>query len=495
MTNDSSSFQFCEQIGHERQRLLITGRLTQATHQKTNSKMGNSHSLVKKQRNNTPLAIAFINAGDEAISRSGPQECSSAGIFAASSRTVPLHDHKEYSKDWPDKSSMARVEEFYYLENAYDYQSDDLAEIIHGFAHLSAELTFHVSMLSVAIFGNDLISKKRVGIKREERLYSYFVAGLQERIIDLSNRGLLSLNSSLSRFRKLVSLDLNDNNLSSIPTEIGLLNNLQELTVSNNNLTCLPESVGRLVNLRELNVRGNRISNLPDTIGCLKDLKTLIVGQNELKSLPSTLGNCKKLSVMEADRNLIEYLPAELSLLKQLRRIQIYGNPLITADFVPSREKQLSENIGPCTLRELALRLIVRNDGEIFNYTPRSIQSDLRGADTCDFCEGPIIHTKYARIRFVCRQDQVIPFLYKLCSPHWNDEKGRIRAMFESFPETTPKEQVIISRRHGDSEYSRSTVRSRSASHNGMIRCSQLVYSHSACCQSSAGESAIIFLN
>ncbi|MCW1907716.1 MAG: hypothetical protein KIH63_000045 [Candidatus Saccharibacteria bacterium] len=94
--------------------------------------------------------------------------------------------------------------------------------------------------------------------------------------VDLSNKGLKQVASSVFEDTQTGALDVSNNQLTgALPGELRKLRNLEVLDASDNNLTGIPAEIGQLSKLRTANFANNDISGLPLEIGNLSSLETL----------------------------------------------------------------------------------------------------------------------------------------------------------------------------------------------------------------------------
>jgi hypothetical protein len=402
--------------------------------------------------------------------------------FGSTSRTVPISDNsldggktekgksKEKTACWP-----ASLEEEYTFEEVHDVVNAQLKEEIFLKAHLFADLELHTQLLSTVTESGNMLPKKRVGRRKGQPLTVVQMDTTCDKCLDMSNRGIVKFTQNIGLYANIVSLNLAQNELTHLPEELGLLHNLEELNVSENRLVRLPDSIGQLRHLRELNLKHNELTTFPKSIGNLQRLRILIVSHNRFRVISREIGGLAKLMTFEAEHNQIEYLPAEMSLLGNLRIIQIHGNPLVTESYTSKKEAAVS-NDRQLSLLEAAARSIIRTDSSVLVDTPFSLRAYLLSAEECIFCHGPFIEKRCGKIRYLQRGDQTIPFMYYLCSPHWNTEEDRIRAMFQKAPQTIPKNALDMRRKinrtatRGLPTQKRDPQRPR----NGMIRLSQL---------------------
>lgn len=146
--------------------------------------------------------------------------------------------------------------------------------------------------------------------------------------LDLDDRGLDNLPSTIENLANLSVLSLDFNNLPTLPSEIGNLTNLTSLQVPFNGLDSLPPEIGNLANLLDLNVSYNNLVSLPSEIGTLTNLTQLVAVENRLTSLPTEIGNLTNLIGLYVRDNNLTSLPAEIGYLSLLEELDVQNNPL-----------------------------------------------------------------------------------------------------------------------------------------------------------------------
>lgn len=196
------------------------------------------------------------------------------------------------------------------------------------------------------------------------------------------------------------------------------MQNLQILSVARNRLIELPETIGYLAKLVELRAADNALKTLPASLGMLKKLATLSVENNQLESLPVEIGGAIALVNLDSSGNPLRILPAELSRLKFLRKLRLEDCPLATDFEYPTSN--------PCpSLKELAARVIVRNQLPILQDTQEELKSYLASARSCSFCGGPYFESSVKRGKFIEKNEYRVPLEYSLCVAHWTTEQER----------------------------------------------------------------------
>ncbi|KAI8576253.1 hypothetical protein K450DRAFT_192959 [Umbelopsis ramanniana AG] len=253
------------------------------------------------------------------------------------------------------------------------------------------------------------------------------------------DRSIVRLSPNISSlWPALTQIHLSNNLLEKLPASLACLRNLTNLELSGNRLTELPDNIGRLTRLTVLNVSNNMITHLPDSMGSLRKLTVLLLNDNQLSDLPKSLGDLKLLTTLDISRNPVRIVPAELARLQYLRYIRVDGCPMVL-EYAPEPKHS------PPSLLELAARTIVRNDIEVPNHVRDDIKEYVSSANKCTHCGGPFFTSYVQRVKLVEKADQtMIPMEYNLCSAHWNDDKGRIMAMFASRPATSKKPAHVL---------------------------------------------------
>ncbi|OZJ03512.1 hypothetical protein BZG36_03429 [Bifiguratus adelaidae] len=270
---------------------------------------------------------------------------------------------------------------------------------------------------------------------------------VNDQVIDLEGRKVVKLSRNIGLLSGLRVLNLANNDLMSIPRTVGYLKNLTTLNLSHNNLTVLPDTISYLKNLVELDCSHNRLVTIPAGIGHLTKLTTLLLNDNaDLQQLPQEMGNVASLVTLDLSNTALSTIPAEVSRLQYLRRLRLDDCPL-----VESFSHEIAHN--PPSLKEVCARTIVRNSLPILAATADDIKDYLVSHRTCSFCGGPFYDSFVVRGRIVEKGDGVfVPYEYKLCAAHWNDESERVHCLFAGRPDTAPKVSTtlpISSRRKG----------------------------------------------
>ena len=119
--------------------------------------------------------------------------------------------------------------------------------------------------------------------------------------------GIRALPDSIGNMKQLVHLDLDSNRIRDIPISLCEIESLEILSMANNLVERLPLQLGRLTNLHTLRMQYNRINFIPGSIGNLKNIDTIWLGHNKIESLPRPFAR-----------------------LTQLRRLELFDNPIHT---------------------------------------------------------------------------------------------------------------------------------------------------------------------
>ncbi|KAI9095225.1 hypothetical protein DFS34DRAFT_627120 [Phlyctochytrium arcticum] len=209
------------------------------------------------------------------------------------------------------------------------------------------------------------------------------------------------------------------------------MKNLTNLSIASNRLTSLPDTIGFLTKLVELKASDNLLDTIPASISKLQKLTTLYLDSNRITYLPSEIGQVKLLATLDLSKNPLQVVPAELNRLKFLRTLTLKRCPL-------KRDFAVDPTRSPPTLKELAARVIVRQQLPILEITQDEVKSYLASAHTCTFCGGPYFEEVTIRGRIVERGDHRVPLEYRLCAPHWSTDNERLALLFCPLPNSAP---------------------------------------------------------
>ena len=147
--------------------------------------------------------------------------------------------------------------------------------------------------------------------------------------LNLSNKNISTIPSSIENLSQLKQLFLSYNNISFLTFSIGNLSSLEHLYLSSNSIENLPSTIGNLSNLIVLDVESNLISNIPSEIANLSNLETLNFGGNQLTDLPN-LAALDALEILYLNNNFITSLPVSLTFLDSLNILNVDNNQLTT---------------------------------------------------------------------------------------------------------------------------------------------------------------------
>ncbi|KNE63332.1 hypothetical protein AMAG_08472 [Allomyces macrogynus ATCC 38327] len=327
-------------------------------------------------------------------------------------------------------------------------------------------------------------------------------------VLQLCCNAITRLPPHVGYLTHLTVLSVAKNHLTELPVQLGHLSSLVELDVSRNRLTSLPASLARLTQLHVLRADHNLIPALPPQLGRITSLVVLDIAYNPLRALPAellALSNLRKLRVRgcplmpvrrpgdnaadagaqegDADAAAGNDPPAAAA-----AAAPNAANPANAADgdappapapATPRAEPHggghsrraaaaaadlaaLSATLtdlhrglphrssdahwtGVLPLRELAARALIAQNAVIdMRVLPHDLASYLLAFGTCSFCHLPYLSQCVVRYRTVALADQRVPVEFRLCKPHWDDETGRIAAMF-----ATP---AAITARGGDED-------------------------------------------
>lgn len=122
-------------------------------------------------------------------------------------------------------------------------------------------------------------------------------------------------------------LDLSQRGLTELPSSLKRISHFSYIDLSENKMAILPESIGRLIELEELKLQRNNLIKLPKAMGNLSKLRILDLSENQLTEIPKTIGNLLHLQTLDLSRNEISELPEDLMRLKFLKELYLHGNP------------------------------------------------------------------------------------------------------------------------------------------------------------------------
>ncbi|XP_064477239.1 leucine-rich repeat-containing protein 40-like [Ornithodoros turicata] len=147
--------------------------------------------------------------------------------------------------------------------------------------------------------------------------------------IELSKNNFTSLPKGLELMCPTMSeLSVGFNRISEVPAYLGCAKHLTFLDLRNNLLAGLPKELRMLSCIREVNLSFNRLSKLPDVIRSWATLEILFLSDNHIDEVDmEILPQLKQLAVLDLRNNNISQVPPELGNMRQLRNLQLEGNP------------------------------------------------------------------------------------------------------------------------------------------------------------------------
>ncbi|MCW7475421.1 leucine-rich repeat domain-containing protein [Leptospira levettii] len=118
-------------------------------------------------------------------------------------------------------------------------------------------------------------------------------------------------------------LNLSNKEVGVLPTSVGNLNKVEELTLQYDSLTTLPKEIGNLKQLKILNLFGNPLTTLPEELGNLENLEVLLLGRTELKEIPPVLAKLKHLRTLALDETKVQLTEADVEVIANLPSLEI----------------------------------------------------------------------------------------------------------------------------------------------------------------------------
>lgn len=147
--------------------------------------------------------------------------------------------------------------------------------------------------------------------------------------IDLSKNAFDSVPKGLEAACPVITeLNLSFNKLTTLPGFLCLASRLTFLDLRNNQLSDLPEEMAALANVREVNLSFNRFLCIPGVVTSWPALEILFASDNKIAELDVVeLQKLKQIAVLDLRNNNILQVPPELGNMRQLRNLQLEGNP------------------------------------------------------------------------------------------------------------------------------------------------------------------------
>ncbi|MCT4615103.1 MAG: hypothetical protein N4A49_09555 [Marinifilaceae bacterium] len=142
--------------------------------------------------------------------------------------------------------------------------------------------------------------------------------------IDLFDKNLSQIPSSVLSNRQLVELNLASNKLENLPKEFVKLNKLEKLKLTSNPLAELPDFIKELKSLKVLNLESTKINKLPENINELINLEELILSSSKhIECLPKSFNQLKSLKKLDLSFTNIKEMPTDFENLKQLEYLEL----------------------------------------------------------------------------------------------------------------------------------------------------------------------------
>lgn len=118
-------------------------------------------------------------------------------------------------------------------------------------------------------------------------------------------------------------LNLSNKEIAVLPTSIGNLSKVEELTLQYDSLTSLPKEIGNLKQLKILNLFGNPLTTLPEELGNLENLEVLLLGRTQLQEIPPVLAKLKHLKTLALDETKVQLTEADVEVIANLPNLEI----------------------------------------------------------------------------------------------------------------------------------------------------------------------------
>ncbi|TGN17592.1 leucine-rich repeat domain-containing protein [Leptospira idonii] len=155
-------------------------------------------------------------------------------------------------------------------------------------------------------------------------------------------------------------VNLSNKELGDLPSSIETLEAVEELTLQYNSISKLPDELGNLKRLRILNLFGNPIRELPESLGGLQNLEILLLGRTEISSVPKFLPKLASLKTLALDETKLTLTEEDVEILAQIPKLEILDLTLL-------REfKTLPKNISKLShLKELQVQKVLFEKSDV----------------------------------------------------------------------------------------------------------------------------------
>jgi Leucine-rich repeat (LRR) protein len=133
----------------------------------------------------------------------------------------------------------------------------------------------------------------------------YIRDNFQNNQLIIQRKDLVSISDVVWDYDELILLDLSHNSLKSVPEEIHRLSNLKSLRLSYNKLTSLPDSLTQMANLKELELSDNQLGGFfsDESVIRMDSLNYLNISNNNLNHVPKTLKQLPRISTLHLSHN------------------------------------------------------------------------------------------------------------------------------------------------------------------------------------------------
>lgn len=113
-------------------------------------------------------------------------------------------------------------------------------------------------------------------------------------VLDLSNKGISKVDSSVYGKTSTTELVLSNNNIQTLPSQMGKMVNVEIFKIDHNILDgSLIGEIRQMSKLKQLDVSYNKMTGMPAEIGQLSNLQDLNYSYNSITGLPNELKNLK----------------------------------------------------------------------------------------------------------------------------------------------------------------------------------------------------------
>lgn len=147
--------------------------------------------------------------------------------------------------------------------------------------------------------------------------------------LDLTGLYLDSLPDVFDKLPQLTILQINDNRIKEFPESLYSLQNLKGLYVIGNAFKKIPTQIMNLISLESISFMDNMLEEIPQELSLLPNLECIDFCSNpSISEIPDCLKNLR-LKLLDLENCGLTAFPSWLFEVESLKRLTIYGNPIL----------------------------------------------------------------------------------------------------------------------------------------------------------------------